>query len=754
MPGAVSGSGLPVPYRVRYADGGPDMSAAVARASRIAALLGLFVFLLVRPAPLRAQWNDPYPAADGNKNILYAAFMERPKRLDPAQAYSADEYAFISQIYEPPFEYQYLLRPYTLVPLTARALPQPVYLDRHGRRLPANASSGRIAYSVYTIRIRRGIMYQPHPCFARDASGKYLYQSLTRAQLKGVRTISAFKHTGTRELVAADYVYEIKRLASPWIHSPLYSVLSHYIVGFRRFAHTAARLRAALPKVDGKPPYIDLGRIPMAGVKVLGRYTYSITIRGKYPQFLYWMAMPFFAPMPPEADHFFSQPGMARRDLTLNWYPVGTGPYMLTVNDPNREMVLERNPNYHPDFYPRRGEPSDVRLGLLKDAGKRLPFIRKVVFSLEREGIPYWDKFLQGYYDESAISAESFNQVVHFTAGGEAQLTPSMRAKGMRLVTGVAPSISYYGFNMLDPVVGGYSQRSRWLRRAISIAINTQQYISIFRNGRGLPAQGPVPPGIFGYEPGCAGRDPYVYACVDGRIQRKSIATARRLLAEAGYPDGRDERTGKPLLLYYDTAETGPEAKAHMDWMRKQFRKLNIQLVVRATDYNRFQEKMRRGEEQIFSWGWNADYPDPENFLFLLYGPNSEVGDNGENAANYNNPEFNRLFNRMRNMGNTPARAAIIRRMVAMVQRDAPWVWGFNPMEFRLHQAWVFNVKPNYMATNDLKYLRIDPALREADRKAWNRPVIWPLWVIVGLLVVLVLPAVHVYRQKERRSAL
>ncbi len=730
------------------------MSVAVARTVRIAALLGLFAFLLARPAPLRAQLNDPYPAADANKNILYTAFMERPKRLDPAQAYSADEYAFISQIYEPPFEYHYLLRPYTLVPLTARALPKPVYLDRQGRQLPATAPSDRIAYSVYTIRIRRGIMYQPHPCFARDASGRYLYQSLTRAQLKSVRTLAAFTHTGTRELVAADYVYEIKRLASPWVHSPLFSVLSHYIVGFKRFARTVAHLRSTSPPVDGKPPYIDLARIPMAGVKVLGRYTYRITVRGKYPQFLYWMAMPFFAPMPPEADHFFSQPGMARRDMTLNWYPVGTGPYMLTVNDPNREMVLQRNPNYHPDFYPRRGEPSDARRGLLKDAGKRLPFIRQVVFSLEREGIPYWDKFLQGYYDQSAISAESFNQVVNFTPGGQAQLTPSMRAKGMHLVTGVAPSISYYGFNMLDPVVGGYSQRSRRLRRSISIVINTEQFISIFRNGRGLPAQGPVPPGIFGYKPGCSGRDPYVYDCVDGHIQRKPIAVARRLLAEAGYPDGRDQRTGKPLLLYYDTAETGPEAKARLDWMRKQFRKLDIQLVVRATDYNRFQDKMRRGEEQIFAWGWNADYPDPENFLFLLYGPNSQVGGNGENSANYNNPRFNRLFQRMRNMENGPAREAIIRRMVSMVQRDAPWAWGFNPMEFRLNQAWIYNVKPNYMATNNLKYLRIDPVLRERDRDAWNRPVIWPLWVILGLLAMLVLPAVLVYWQKERRSPL
>ncbi len=120
--------------------------------------------------------------------------------------------------------------------------------------------------------------------------------------------------------------------------------------------------------------------------------------------------------------------------------------------------------------------------------------------------------------------------------------------------------------------------------------------------------------------------------------QRRSIEDARKLLAQAGYPDGRDAETGEPLLLHFDTARTGPDAKAQLDWLRKQFDKLDIQLVVRSTDYNRFQDKMQNGGTQIFEWGWNADYPDPENFLFLLYGPNKKVGDNGENAANYDNP--------------------------------------------------------------------------------------------------------------------
>lgn len=710
----------------------------------------LAIFVLFSAGARAVPWNDPYPAAEANKNILYSAFTERPKTFDPARAYSSNEYAIIAQIYEPPFQYHYLKRPYTLVPLTATAMPAPVYLDRRDRRLPRNAPVSRIAYSVYEIHIRPGIYFQPHPAFARDASGQLLYDHLSSQDLADVHTLGDFPQTGTRELTAADYVYQIKRLAHPKLHSPILSVMGDYIVGMKKYAGT---LNKAYQKISGgreEGVYLDLAQYPLAGVEQVDRYTYRVKIRGKYPQFLYWMAMPFFAPMAPEVDRFFSQPGMTERNLTLDWYPAGSGAYMLTVNNPNREMVLERNPNYHEELYPAEGEPSDAAAGLLADAGKRLPFVDEIVFSLEKENIPYWNKFLQGYYDTSGVSTESFDQAIQFTGTGNVDVSEAMKARGIRLLTSVAPSTYYLGFNMLDPVIGGYTERARKLRQAISIAIDYEEQISIFRNGRGIVAQGPIPPGIFGYRSGEAGINPYVYDWVNGEPKRKSIGYARKLLAEAGYPDGVDKATGKPLQINFETPAVGPEQKARLDWMVKQFNKLNIQLVIRATDYNRFQEKMRKGDAQLFEWGWNADYPDPENFLFLLYGPNKKVGHDGENAANYDNPEFNRLFERMKNMDDTPERQAIIDRMVDIARRDAPWDWGVHPKDFLLLHSWVYNAKPNNMANNRLKYLRIDPVRRAELRAAWNRPVLWPIAVIVGLLVGVTVPAVVAYRKRER----
>ncbi|MDC4224097.1 MAG: ABC transporter substrate-binding protein [Candidatus Manganitrophus sp.] len=690
--------------------------------------------------------NNPYSREEEGRNIFYSSFEERPKHLDPAQSYSSNEITFTGQIYEPPFQYHYLKRPYTLVPLAAAEMPEPIYLNAKGERLKGTDPAEQVAFSIYEIKIRPGIRYQPHPAFAQDAQGGYLYHTLGPKELDRIFALGDFAQTGSRELTAEDYVYQIKRLAHPKIHSPIFGFMSDYIVGLKE-------LGAALQQAAGSGSFLDLREFPLEGVEVVDRYTYRIKVNGKYPQFIYWLAMPFFAPMPWEADRFYAQPGLVEKNITLDWYPVGTGPYMLTRNNPNRQMVLERNPNFHGETYPGEGEPGDQAAGLLADAGKPLPFIDKVVFSLEKEDVPIWNKFLQGYYDASGICSDSFDQAVRISGPGDADLTDEMRAQGIRLVTSVATTTFYIGFNMLDPVVGGDSDPARKLRQAIAIAIDQEESISIFLNGRGIAVQGPIPPGIFGYTEGEAGINRYVYDWVNGKPQRKSIEAARRLLAEAGYPGGRDAKTGQPLVLNLDTTGTGPDAKSRFDWLRKQFAKLDVQLVVRSTDYNRFQDKMRKGTAQMFHWGWNADYPDPENFLFLLYGPNAKVGNNGENAANYANPEFDRLFEQMKNMDNGPERQAIIDRMVEIVRRDAPWVGGFHPKRFSLYHGWVQNAKPNLMANNTPKYLQIDPELRARQRQAWNQPVWWPVVAVAAVLVVGTLPAVATYLRKERGTA-
>jgi len=659
-------------------------------------------------------WNDPYPAAERGKSILYASFVSRPKHLDPVQSYTEDEAQFTQQVYEPLLQYHYLKRPYELIPLTAVDVPKPRSIE-----------GGK--YTVYEIRIRPGIRYQPHPAFIPGNL------SLPEGKINALKSPYQLP-TGTRELVADDYIYQIKRLAHPRLHSPIFGLMAEHIVGMAEFAKE-------LKSADSRQGWLDLRKLPLKGVERVDTHTFRVTLNGTYPQFVYWLAMPFFAPVPWEADQFFSQAGMEQKNFTLDWWPVGTGPYMLTENNPNARMVLERNPNFHGEAYPAEGEPEDAQAGLLADAGKPLPFIDKLAFSREKEGIPYWNKFLQGYYDTSGIGSDQFDQAVRVSIEGDTNVTPEMDEKGIRLSTSVETTIGYIAFNWLDPVVGGSSERARKLRHAISIAFDVEEQISIFANGRGIPAQGPIAPGIFGYREGREGINPVIYDWVDGKPERKSIEVAKQLLAQAGYPGGRDARTGQPLVIYFDTVVRGAGDKASFDWIRRQFEKLSIQLVIRDTDWNRFQEKILKGDTQTFRLGWNADYPDPENFLFLLNGPQSRAKSQGENAANYANPEFDALFEKMKNMPNSPERQKIIDRMVDIARADAPWIWGVNPKKYSLRHSWIANDKPNTMARNNMKYLRIDAQKRAELRAAWNRPVLWPLAIIVAVLVIFSLPA-------------
>lgn len=691
-------------------------------------------------------WNNPYPSSDDDKSIFYSSFTERPKHLDPVSSYSENEAQFNAQIYEPVVQYHFLKRPYELIPLTATAVPEPEYRDAGGDLLARDVDADTIKSVVYRIEIQPGILFQPHAAFAQAENGQLRYHGLSVEEIEKYHTLADFHDVGTRELTADDYVYQIKRLAHPRIHSPIAGFMGRYIVGLNELQR---ELKKAATSHKG---YIDLRDFELTGVKVLDRYTYEIRLSEKYPQFVYWLAMPFFAPLPWEADQFYAQAGMKDRNITLDWYPVGTGPYMLTENNPNRRMVLQRNPNFRGEAYPSIGMPEDKAAGWLESAGQTMPFIDAAHYSLEKEAIPGWTKFLQGFYDSSGIVSDSFDQAIQFSTQGEAELTQEMRDRKIRLATAVQASTSYMGFNMTDKVVGGDSNRARLLRRAISIAVDYEELISIFANGRGLPAQGPIPPGIFGQIEGAPGINPYVYNWVGGRVQRKSIDDAKALLTQAGYPNGRDVATKEPLTLYFEAIASGPGSKSILNWYRKQFEKLGIQLVIRTTDYNRFQEKVRTGTAQIFGWGWNADYPDPENFMFLLYGPNAKVVSQGENASNYQNEKFDALFVQMRAMPNGPERQAVIDQMVDIVRRDAPWLWGYHPKAYSLYPQWYGNAKPNLMARNTLKYKTVDPKLRAKMRKQWNEPIVWPLVIFFAILLISAIPAYRIYRRRQQET--
>lgn len=745
----------------------PSISAMPSRVLRP----GCWLLLVWITGLLAACNNSPYPRGAERDNTLFYSFDERsPRYLDPTASYANPESAYTFQIYEPPYGYHYLKRPYELIPKSAAVVVKPRYVAADGKPLPDDAPAELIAESIYDVPVKKGILYQPHPAFAVDEQGRHRYLSMTREQLGDKRSPLQFEHQGTRELVAEDFVYAIKRHATTRIEAPVFGVFADYVVGLKDYAalikQEDAQLLKDLPPDVRDKPFLDFRRWPLAGATVVDRYTYRVRIKGKYPQWSYWMAMPFLAPLPWEADAFYAQPGMNENGLSLNQWPVGTGPYMMVDFVRDRRHVMQRNPNFRGEPYPCDGMPEDKAQGLLADCGKTMPFIDKLYVTIEKEKVPRKEKFKQGYFDVPEIERPEWGVDFRTDAEDSDAVQRLYDERGFKFPLSTDISNWYLGFNMLDPVVGQgdnpeQAARNRKLRQAIAIAVDWEEgYGRIFKHKGGVAAHGPLPPGLFGSREG-QGRfhNPVTHRWVDdgkggGHAVRRPIEDARRLLAEAGYPGGRDARNGKPLVLNYDFQRAiTPEFKSENDWMIKQFAKLGIQLEIRATDFNQYQDKTLSGKHQIFWGGWLADYPDAENFLFLLYGPIARSKHHGDNYANYMNPDYDRLYRQLQSLHDGPAKQAVIDQMVEMVQQDSPWCFGYFPWGGLAFQQWVYNGKPSILIRDMAKYYRIDPALRAAKQAEWNRPVWWPLALIGVAGLALAAWARSAFRRREQATA-
>ncbi len=709
--------------------------------------------------------NNPLPDDLAASNTAVSAFLQSsPRHLDPTASYWSNETPYTYQIYEPPYGYHYLLRPFKLIPKTAEQVARPHYFDKDGRRLADDAPGEQVAESVYDIRIRPGILYQPHPAFAKDEKGAHRYHALRPEELRARRTPLDFEHVGTRELVAEDYVYALKRHATTRITTPIFGIFAENVVGLKdygqRIKDEDRKLRAGLEATSQDKPFLDFRRWPLAGASAPEKHLLRIRINGKYPQWNYWMSMTFMAPVPWEADAFYAQPGMAAVGLSLDQWPVGTGPYMMVESIKDRRHVLERNPNYRGEPYPCEGMPGDREAGLLDDCGKTMPFVDRFVFTIERENVPLRGKFRQGYYDIEIFESTNSGLDYLIEMQDSEEVRKEYEAKGFRLPRFPDVNSRFIGFNMLDPAIGWgdtpeQRERNRKLRQAISIAIDWEEHSKIFPEGAGETAMGPLPRGIFGSRQGTPeGLNPVTHRWLDGKAVRRPIEDAKQLLAQAGYPNGRDALSGKPLVINYDFyAVPTPEVKAGLDWMVRQFAKIGIQLEIRATDNNQFQDKVRKGNYQVFALGWLADYPDAENFMFLLYGPNGKTEHDGENTGNYASPQFDRLFAEMKTLEDGPAKQAVIDQMNRVAQLDAPWSFGIFPDASGAAQSWVHNYKPAVLIRDHGKYLRLDIAQRVHLLEQWNQPVWWPVILLGAAVLLLLFVGWRSLRQRERTNA-
>lgn len=698
--------------------------------------------------------NSPYPGKDETTEVVhYRAFSIPPKDFDPSRSYTQPDAVFLSLCYERLLSYDYLKRPVELIPELAMEVPEPEVLT---------GPDGEPDGVRYRFALRRGVRFIDDPCFPEGQG---------------------------REMTARDFEFAFKRAADPDVNCPVVDALSH-IRGFMAFRERVTALRKAQPE-DDPLPVSELYRRAgdLEGIVVTGDYGLDMTMTGPFPQMLYWLAMRFISAIPYEAVERYDGSQGAIVDgepMEFGKRPVGTGAYRFKWDEYDREskIVMVRNESWwgfgdHPAApgtrYPMQpASPEDVDSGAWRPerAGDRLARIGRIEWNLERETVSFFSKFVQGYYDcVPLIPVSVLDQVVQ---GGV--LTPELEARGIRMIRDLIIHVSYIGFNMQDDTLGAPLKfkdpaleanreealaARRKLRQALSLAVDSDEYIRIFWNRLGLSAQTPIPPGLFGYDPDY--RNPY-------RQYDPELTRARALLAEAGYPNGIDPDTGQPLELTIVAGNTDTRARALYNFFVDCWARIGVKVTLDASDYNSFQTKIYEGAFQIFYWGWLADYPDPENFLFLLYGPNScAYGPHRPNHSRFEDERYDRLYSAMATLANhesatwetpdpetgepkmeTATRGEIIRRMVTLLEEECPWIPIFHEEKYYLNHAWMHDVKPFPITDSNIRFHDVDAPMRTRLQRERNLPIRWPAVVLAAAVAAFLVPAIRTMIRERR----
>ena len=514
-------------------------------------------------------------------------------------------------------------------------------------RMPEVSDRG----ATYLCRVRKGIFFAADPAF----KGK------------------------PRELVAADFAYSLKRLLDPALHSPWTWIVEGKLVG-------GDELQAAAQK-SGRLDY----DAPLRGLEVVDRYTLRIRLKQPDYTFLYILAMPAAAAVAREAVQAYGN--------DFGAHPVGTGPYLLKEYQRSHRIVLEANPGFRKVIFdePAPANPADAATARALN-GKLLPAIGRIEIAVIEEQQPRWLAFLKREIDYLQPFPVDF--VDELLVNGS--LRPALAAKGIRHELLLRPNTWWAYFNMEDPLVGGYTPEKIALRRAIAMAFNTEEFIRVLFHGRAVPAQGLVPPDIAGYDPGHK-----------TLAQVYDPAAARALLEHFGYKDRdgdgyRSLPDGKPLIIEYWSRPTSFERQADELW-KKNLDAIGIRSVFKKDQQPELRKMARAGKLQTRRDGWNADYPDAENFMQLLYGPN--VGQ--ANESRFNLPEFNRLYEQARMLPDSPERTQIFDRMTDIVIAYAPLKLTHHLLEDHVIQPWVIGYKPHPIRADVWKYLDLDESKRE-----------------------------------------
>jgi len=508
--------------------------------------------------------------------------------------------------------------------------------------LPQITDNGK----TYTIKLRKGILFAADPAFG----GK------------------------KRELVADDVVYSLKRLADPKLRSPWVFLVEGKFVGLDE--EIAAAKQGAKFDYDKKLP----------GLEAVDKYTLRLRLKDTDYNLPYVLA---HAPTGIVAREVIEKYGETDGRAMSN--PVGSGPYKLAQWVRSSKIVLEANPEFRGftwDFTSK--DPADQKL-IAQMKGRKMPQVGRVEISIIEEDQARWLAFQNRELDIMNMEGPLAPQAI-----ADGKIKSELAAKGVRLDRIVDPEISYVYWNLQDPVVGGLTKEKIALRRAMAMSYNVGQDIKVIRNGQAVEASYPIPPGVVGHVPDWKSSIKY------------DPAGANALLDKFGYKKGADgwrtQPDGKPLVV---TLSSRPDSLGRQqdELWKSALDSIGVKMDVHKDKFAELLKLEKQCKVMSRPAAWIADYPDGDNFMQLLYGPNTGASNGG--CAKI--PEYDALYARTAKMPPGPERDTLYQEMTRITEAYAPWRLTISRYRNQLLQERVEGYKRHPILRSHWQYLDVAP---------------------------------------------
>jgi ABC-type transport system substrate-binding protein len=569
-------------------------------------IFSVFIFLII-------YFSNNFNFSFQPKNTLNLIIDDKIESLDPAKAYSDDSLFVSSQVLEPLYQYHYLKRPYELQPLLAEDFPK---IGEEGK--------------LIEIKIKKNIFYHPHKAFGSVA----------------------------RELIAEDFVTQLKRISLESLQSPGRGLFLGLIEGFSEYSEKV------------KNDWRDIHTKELSGVTAQDKYTLRIKLLKNDPNLIYYLSLNFMTPMPWEIVNYFTN----NLDHTL----IGTGPYLFQ-GIKNSQISMSKNKMYREDFYPTSGDRYANVGKLLDSSREKIPFIDNLRFEISGDEGSRWEKFLKKEVDILTVPKTYISKLFDDVGA----LNPELSHKKIVLKHFPAMANRWLAFNMRDPVLG----KNIYLRKAIAHALNYSDYIKQLTLNTSLRANSLLVPGIAGYSP--AKDFPFNY---DLELSRAYLKKANLKIS------------GKIPKIVYSTRGNQGISLEEAHFIKRQLELIGLKVDLQILTFPEFLKKGRAGELMFFTDNWLFDYPNAENILQLLVSTNAP----GINKSGYFNPKIDELYLKLKETNNLDERDLIIRKMEELVFKDVPWIPLMYDSSFILHYPEIKNFRESSIIRNYIKYLKIE----------------------------------------------